>query len=188
MGAGVPWIKICVIDSARALLAINYPNVYEDSPLNTSEIKWKLDAAYKVFNSTNKAGMTSFLLSDQAKTLFEEARDRLASYKVRYTDNGPILSAATNMAKSAQTEDPVKGLLANCPSKERVKIKKVRLEGRYRVKASATYSKKWGVENYDLDLTNLPNSDQWLPATLIREGTTVYVTSRGCGSGLFPTL
>lgn len=103
--------------AAKALLSINYPNVYEDSPLNTSEFKKKVDSSYKTWSTSGKGGVTSYLLSDDAKSLFDEAATRLASYQVRHAENATILSEAIKFAKTANTEDPSKGLLANCPKR-----------------------------------------------------------------------
>jgi hypothetical protein len=44
-------------------------------------------------------------------------------------------------------------------------------------------------ESFDIDsYNNLPNSDRHLLKTLIRRNKRVGITSRGCGSGLFPLL
>lgn len=72
------------------------------------------------------------------------------------------------------------------PITEKVKIVSVSKIGRYEVSEFKAKSKKWGIEEYKIDLSSLPNSDKWLPATLIKEGNFVKLTTRACGSGLHP--
>jgi len=85
-------------------------------------------------------------------------------------------------------EDKDYWLGCDYPIKEKVEIKSVTLEGRYRITEFEGSSKEWDNKKYYLNLSTLPNSDMWLPTTLIKKGTIVNVISRGCGSGYFPTI
>lgn len=103
--------------AARALTSSNYPKVYDDISLDSSKIKQALDKKYAEYLSDekNKPSITSFLLSEKAKNIYNEASRALNNYKVNYPENQPVLDAARKMKEGAYKEDAALGLKANCP-------------------------------------------------------------------------
>jgi tRNA(adenine34) deaminase len=101
--------------AAKALLAINYPNVFENVSLDVSPIKRKLDSAFAARNQGGKASIIGFLLSSEAKEIFSEAADGLMNYSLKYQKNRSVLEAAQALLANVGKEDPVLGLSANCP-------------------------------------------------------------------------
>ena len=84
----------------------NNPRGYEPYPLpvtsdpSKSTIRQKLEDAY-----TSAGGNVSrFLLSDEAKTIFEEARDMLLDYDVKYQENGSRLREAIDFLNNNVTD------------------------------------------------------------------------------------
>lgn len=97
--------------AVKALLSVNYPDVYEDVPLDISPIKRALDAAYRAKKQT----ITGFLLTPEAKAIYERASSDLDAYSPTYSQNVAPLASARAMKSKALKEDPQLGLAANCP-------------------------------------------------------------------------
>lgn len=79
---------------------------------------------------------------------------------------------------------------ANCtaPVRQKVKIKSVKFRWRKEIESFRVHHPKWGDETYEIDLYPIPQAHKWLLSTLVRTGSTIEITLRGCGSGIIPYL
>jgi hypothetical protein len=64
----------------------------------------------------------------------------------------------------------------------------VEYQFRNEVKSFSIRDPKWGSETFEADNSTLPEARKWIMSTIIAEGRQIYVTSRGCGSGVIPYL
>jgi len=68
----------------------SYPRIYKSSE-SKSSIAEKLDIA---FSKLKKKPITSWLRSENAKSIYEEATEKFVNYPVKYNDNRRIYLAA----------------------------------------------------------------------------------------------
>jgi hypothetical protein len=64
----------------------------------------------------------------------------------------------------------------------------VKYEFRNEVRSFSVRDPKWGTETFDVDISILPEARKWIMSTIVSKGRRVWVTSRGCGSGVVPYL
>ena len=84
-----------------ALASIDYPRIFEEySPPNMRQ-KRALDAGYENFRKQHpRGGITAYLLSPEAKSIFASAETELQSYKPRFQENVRVVEAAKQFLKS----------------------------------------------------------------------------------------
>lgn len=100
----------------EALKSISYPRVYSQDTTAGLAQKQAVEVGYDKYRSAGKGGLTSYLLTDEAKGIFESARSAMLNYTVKFPENGPILDRARDFLGSVKAETFGDAMLDRCPA------------------------------------------------------------------------
>ena len=99
-----------------ALNSIHYPRQYQEyTPINMTEKK-SIEAAFDTYKQkTGSSSITDFLLSNEARMIFQSAKIRLTNYSVKFTNNSIVLNKAIEFLAKVTSEKYDAEMLLNCP-------------------------------------------------------------------------
>ncbi|WP_428508544.1 nucleoside deaminase [Roseateles sp.] len=100
----------------EALKSISYPRVYSQDTTAALIQKQSIEVGYDKYRSAGKGSLTNYLLTDEAKGIFESARSALLNYAVMFPENGKILDRARDFLGSVKAETFGDAMLDRCPA------------------------------------------------------------------------
>lgn len=100
----------------EALRGINYPRVYQQSTTNGLPQKSAIEAGYDQYRNSGKGGLTSFLLTDDARKFFESSREALLNYSVKAPENVAVLTRAKAYLQTIKSESFGVAMAERCPA------------------------------------------------------------------------